>query len=102
MSALSDAQDQIQKAYEATIEFLSWRKRSYQQKFPNRASDTILMDLARFCHVNEDCPYTDPFKLGEWLGMQKVFRRISRHLELSTEELFALYSGVRQNKENRS
>jgi hypothetical protein len=28
--------------------------------------------------------------------MQKVFRRIQRHLNLTTEELFAVYGGVRK------
>jgi hypothetical protein len=31
-----------------------------------------------------------------------VFRRIQRHLNLTTEELFECYSGIRQQKENRS
>jgi hypothetical protein len=96
MSQLNERQEWLKAAYENTLQFLDWRRRSYQLKFPNRATDTILMDLARFCHVNEDCPHSDLYKLGEWNGMQKVFRRIQRHLNLTTEELFAVYGGVRK------
>lgn len=94
----------MHEAIERTLEFLGFRKRAYQLCFPkeNRGADIILKDLAMFCHMNEECPHTDPFKIGEWLGRRSVFLRVQRHLYLSPEELFAIYSGVRTQttKEN--
>lgn len=93
----------LQESIAKTIEFLGWRKRAFQLLWPgsHRATDVVLRDLSRYCHINEECPHTDPFKVGEWLGRRSVFLRIQRHLYLSPEELFELYSGVRtQTKEN--
>jgi len=88
-------------AVQRTIDFLGWRKRAFQLRFPKaeRREDVVLRDLARFCHINEECPYSDPYKIGEWLGRRAVFLRIQRHLCLSPEELFELYSGVRLQKQ---
>lgn len=94
----------MEDAISRTLEFLGFRKRSYQLCFPKdqRAQDIVLKDLAMFCHINEECPHTDPLLIGEWLGRRAVFLRVQRHLYLSPEELFAIYSGVRtQMKENR-
>lgn len=92
--------EEMQRAVTRTLEFLGFRKRSYQMTFPKNqvAGDVVLRDLARYCHMNEDCPHTDPFEIGKWLGRQEVYRRIERHLYLTPEELFAIYGGVR-NKE---
>lgn len=91
-------------AIERTLEFLGWRKRAYQLCFPKaqRQVDVVLKDLARFCHLNEECPHTDPLKIGEWLGRRNVFLRLQRHLLLSPEELFAIYSGVRTQPSKES
>jgi len=85
------------EAIDRTIEFLGWRKRAYQLTFPKdrREQDIVLQDLARRAHINEDCPHTDPLEIGKWLGRQEMFRVIQRHLYLSPEELFGIYSGVR-------
>lgn len=91
----------MQRAVTRTLEFLGWRKRGYMLEIPNARESVVLRDLARYCRMNEDCPYSDPFEIGKWLGRQEVFRRIERHLYLSPEELFAIYGGVR-NKENQS
>jgi hypothetical protein len=92
--------DSLQAAVERTVQFLGFRKRAYLLCFPKQESFTniVLSDLARFCHMNEDCPHKDPFEIGKWLGRQEVGRRFQRHLNLTPEELFAIYSGVR-NKE---
>lgn len=91
----------MKNAIERTLEFLSWRKTAYGLAFPNRRENVVLRDLARFCHINEDCPHDDPVRIAEWHAKQSVFRRIQRHLYLTPEELFAIYSGVRmQTKEN--
>lgn len=94
----------IEDLYERTLEFLGWRKRAYLLAFPkdHHRENPVLKDLARVCHINEDCPHSDPFELGRWMGRQEVFRRIQRHVYLSPEDLFAIYSGVRTpQKENR-
>lgn len=82
---------------ERTIAFLGGRKRAYQFTFQKNQPHVAYVDadLVRFAHMNEDCPHTDPFEIGKWLGRQEVVRRIFRHRYLSPEELFALYSGVR-------
>lgn len=102
--SMESAVASLQKAVERTLEVLGWRKRAYQLCFPKnqRQSDVILKDLAMYCHINEECPHTDLLKIGEWHGRRNVFLRIQRHLYLSPEELFAIYSGVRtSNKETQ-
>lgn len=94
----------MEGAIERTLAFLGIRKRAYLLSFPldERRQNIVLIDLMRFCHMNEDCPHTDPFLIGKWLGRQEVARRIQYHSYLSPEELFAIYSGVRtqMTKEN--
>lgn len=88
---------------ERTIGFLGMRKHAYKLTFQKNSNNAqiVLKDLMMFAHVNEDCPHTDPFMIGKWLGRQEVALRLSRHLCLTPEELFAIYSGVRtQHKEN--
>ena len=81
-----------------TLAFLLWRKREYQITFPKGAvaPETVLADLAVFCRVNEDdLPGDSATKIAYMAGRRSVFLRIQRHLNLSQNELFDLYSGVR-------
>ena len=98
---ISEAIQKMQEAIERTVAFLGNRKRAYQFCFPKNGlhTDIVLKDLSRYCHINEECPHTDPFEIGQWMGRRSVFLRVQRHLYLTPEELFAIYSGVR-NKEH--
>lgn len=93
----------IEEIVTRTLDFLGWRKRAYLLTFPKQevAQNIVLKDLALYCHMNEECPHTDPFEIGVWLGKRSVFLRVQRHLYLTPEELFAIYGGVRPQKETR-
>ncbi len=92
----------FEDALARTLDFLGFRKRAYLLAFPkeHHRQNPVLVDLARYCHINEECPHTDPLEIGKWLGRREVFLRIQRHIYLTPEELFAIYGGSRpQTKE---
>jgi len=76
--------------------FLRGRKRSYQLTFDKAqpAVQEVLMDLAKFCRANETTFNADPRIHAALEGRREVWCRIQQHLNLSTEELYALYRGV--------
>lgn len=97
---IEETVSKLQAAIDRTVEFLNFRSRAYKMCFPKQEmfTRTVLTDMAMFAHMNEDCPHTDPFEIGKWLGRQEIVRRLQRHLYLTPEELFAIYGGIR-NKE---
>lgn len=77
-----------------TLDFLRGRKTDYQLVFKGGpAGERVLEDLARFCRANETCFHEDPRLHAVLEGRREVWLRIQRHLDLSTEQLFSLYSG---------
>ena len=79
-----------------TFEFLRHRKRSYQLTFDKSqpATQEVLADLAKFCRANEPCFDADPRIHALLEGRREVWCRITQHLHLSTDELYALYKGI--------
>lgn len=69
--------------------------RAYRLTFRSPpGTNYVLPDLAEFCHAAEPAPVKgDPYQLGRWAGRQDVWLRIQRHLNLTEEELFAVYAG---------
>ncbi len=78
-----------------TLRFLGDRKRAYQLTFQTSqpANITVLADLAKFCRANESCAVPGDRDRSLILeGRREAWLRIQQHLNLSTEQLFALYS----------
>lgn len=86
----------MNKAAEATLAFLSDRKKAYKLTFSlmNPASVRALADLAVFCRANESCVVPGDHDRTMLLeGRREVWLRITQHLNLSPEQLFDLYTG---------
>jgi hypothetical protein len=90
------------------LEFLKQRKRAYQLAFTNQqiavtlreayrktfgspAGNEVLMDLTKFCRATRSC-FDDDARIHAVLeGRREVFLRIQEHLNLTPEQLQALY-----------
>lgn len=82
-------------AIAATLGFLRTRKKAYQLTFPfnNPAQRQVLEDLASFCRANESAAVPgDHDRTWALLGRQEVWLRIQQHLNLTPEQLMALYT----------
>lgn len=76
-----------------TIDFLRNRRGAYQAAFTSPAGEMVLEDLAKFCRANETTFSADPRVSAMLEGRREVWLRIQQHLGLTSEQLFALYSG---------
>lgn len=76
-----------------TIDFLRGRKRDYQVTFNNPSGMRVLADLAPFCRAAESCFDADPRLHAVAEGRREVWLRITRHLNLSSDDLFRIYAG---------
>lgn len=77
------------------LDFLSNRKTSYLLTFEvsQPANVSVLEDLARFCRANESCVIPgDRDRTLMLEGRREVWLRIQQHLNLSPEQMFALYN----------
>lgn len=88
--------DKLTEAVYRTLDFLRSRKKAYQLTFNKRDGSAVfvLRDLAVFCKatVTTEVP-GDRDKALILEGRRQVWLRIQNHLNLTSEELFALYSG---------
>lgn len=75
------------------FDFLRGRKRNYQLAFGSPAGQAVLRDLAGFCRAAETCFDQDQRIHAVLEGRREVWLRIERHLNLSSEQLFALLDG---------
>lgn len=75
------------------LDFIRGRKRSYQISLMSPEGQRVLQDLARFCRANETCFNPDPRIHAVAEGRREVWLRIQQHLNLSSEDLYTLYSG---------
>lgn len=75
-------------------EFLFSRRSSYLRTFsPNdRDSQAVLADLAKFCRANEPTFSPDERTHALLEGRREVWLRIQRHLNLSEDDLWEVYS----------
>lgn len=84
----------IREAAGRTLDFLRFRKRAYQFTFnDSQSSQLVLQDLAKFCRANETTFHADPRLHAVLEGRREVWLRITQHLHLTSEQLFALYGG---------
>lgn len=87
----------MSEAIARLIDFLRGRKRDYQLTFGSPIGQRVLTDLAVFCRATETCFDPDPRLHAVAEGRREVFLRIARHLNLSSEQLFAIYQGQTVN-----
>ena len=81
---------------ERTLQFLRDRKRSYQLTFQinQPANMEVLRDLAVFCRATETCGVPgDHDRTWALIGRNEVWQRIQQNLNLTEEQLYAIYSG---------
>lgn len=79
--------------YRRVLDFLKRRKIDYQLTFSSPAGERVLEDLARFCRATETCFHADPRLHAVAEGRREVFLRIAGHMNLTTDQLYLLYSG---------
>jgi hypothetical protein len=75
--------------------YLFKRRRAYQHIFPkdDPAVQEVLTDLAKFCRAHAGTSSAKGDRASAVLdGRREVWLRIQHHLQLSEEELWALYS----------
>lgn len=87
---------------EAIGNLVSRRRTAYVKVFLNNAfGQEVLEDLARFCRANESTFHADPRAHAVAEGRREVWLRIQRHLQLTDDQLWALYAPPlpQQNKE---
>lgn len=77
------------------FDYIRRRRLAYQLTFrnDNYAAQQVLIDLAKFCRANETTFHADPRVSAVLQGRHEVWLRITHHLHLSSEQLFALYNG---------
>ena len=77
------------------FDFLKRRRLAYQLTFrkDNYAGQDVLMDLAKFCRANQTTFHANPRISAVLQGRHEVWLRITNHLHLTSEQLFALYNG---------
>lgn len=87
--------EQIRQLAGKTLDFLRRRRRSYLLTFgpKNPAAQEVLVDLAKFCRANQSTFHGDPRIHAVLEGRREVWLRITQHLNLTSEQLFALYGG---------
>lgn len=70
-----------------TQKFLTERKRNYAGSFKGKDGEMVLADLASFCRADESTFHEDPRVEGILQGRREVWLRISKHLNLTPEQL---------------
>lgn len=78
-----------------TRSYLTRRKRDYLDVFTSEPGKKVLSDLAKFCRANETTFNPDPRVAAMLDGRREVFLRIQEHLNLSNDELYNLYRGIK-------
>ncbi len=69
------------------------RRHVYRETFKGPYAEVVLKDLARFCRAHESTFMPDDRAHALAEGRREVWLRIQNHLNLSPDELWALYSG---------
>jgi hypothetical protein len=76
------------------IRLKAWtRKRAFRIVFGGPAGQMVMQDLLMFCRATETCFDADPRKHAVLEGRREVWLRIQQHLQLTPDQLYALYGG---------
>lgn len=74
-------------------DFLSRRRTAYVRTFLTPFGGEVLEDLARFCRAHESTFHVDPRAHAVAEGRREVWLRIQKHLQLTDDQLWAIYGG---------
>lgn len=87
--------DSLGSLRERIKRFVHSRKISYGLVFGPKTPDhvAVLKDLAAFCRAHETTFHPDPRIHAILEGRREVWLRIQNHLQLTPEQLYALFSG---------
>ena len=87
----------IQQLVEKTKQFLGGRRLAYRRTFNTESQDAreVLVDLAKFCRAHATVYVATERETNVLIGRNEVWLRIQQHLNLTDDELWALY-GPRQ------
>ena len=77
---------------EQVKDFLVTRAQAYKRTFNGIYGERVLIDLARFCRANESTFNPDARAEGVLQGRREVWLRISKHLNLTEDELQAYFN----------
>jgi hypothetical protein len=77
---------------EQVKDFLVTRGQAYRKTFQTIYGERVLSDLAKFCRANESTFTPDPRAEGILQGRREVWLRISKHLNLSEDELQSYFN----------
>lgn len=85
--------DLIQKAKD----FIRGRQTAYMLVFKkdDKAVETVLRDLAKFCRANKTCFHEDERIHANLEGRREVFLRIMEHINLTPDEYWDKYGRER-------
>lgn len=83
--------------WQKSKEFLFRRRTAYIRVFDfnNANSNAVLADLAKFCRANETTFHDNERASAVLQGRHEVWLRIQHHLRLTPEQLWTLYSGIK-------
>ena len=75
-------------------DYLRGRSAAYRRVFNKESQDAkiVLADLGRFCRAFQSTGHQDPYMAARLDGRREVWLRIMEHQNLSTDELYDLYS----------
>lgn len=76
---------------QALVDFLRSRKRQYVECFDSPQGQKVLADLAKFCRAHGSTFHPDSRVHALLEGRREVWDRIAGHLQLTDEQLYALY-----------
>ena len=72
--------------------FLRTRGQDYRFIFGGVHGERVLSDLAKFCRAHESTFHVDPRVEAIMQGRREVWLRISRHLNMTEEELWKYFN----------
>lgn len=83
--------------WEKSKEFLFARRTAYVRTFDfdNANTRAVLEDLHKFCRADKSTYHADPRAEARLDGRKEVWLRIQHHLRLPPEQLWELYSGMK-------
>ena len=74
--------------------FIFARQYQYRKTFHSPPGEAVLKDLAKFCRANTTTFHADARLHAVAEGRREVWLRIANNLNMSPDELWALYSGA--------
>jgi len=77
----------VEQDRDPTKEFLEARRQAYVTVFAGERGKLVREDLARFCRADESTFHPDARMEGILQGRREVWIRISKHLNLSPDEM---------------